>query len=138
METVEKYNNLVNQHPSHMALIETLIHQGELKVYLLRLSREKIDFMSIPNEKNGFACIPSKDIKKLLKTGFRLIDKDKIMLFGLTEFLKHEKEMPFVNQIALKIKNRKLKELAEGFIVEFERHYFIEKMKRNGTKIIQF
>jgi hypothetical protein len=57
METVAKYNNLVNQHPKHMTLIETLFHQGTLRQMLVRLSKEKIDFMSIPNEENGFAWL---------------------------------------------------------------------------------
>jgi hypothetical protein len=136
METVAKYNNLVNQHPKHMTLIETLFHQGTLRQMLVRLSKEKIDFMSIPNEENGFACVSSRDVKMYSKTGFRLIEKDKIMLFGLTECLA-DKDIAFAKKIAKKIKCKALKKLAHSIIEDFEFSYQLEKMKNNGTEIIQ-
>jgi len=136
MENVNKYNKLVNQHPKHLALIETLFHQGELKEMLLRLSKEKIDFMSIPNEENGFACVSSRDVKRFSKDGFCLIEKDKIMLFGLTECLA-DKEIVFGKKIAKKIKCKALKKLANSIIEDFEFSYQLEEMKNNGVQIIQ-
>jgi len=136
METVDIYNNLVNQHPKHMTLIETLFHQGELREYLLRLSKEKIDFMSISNEKNGFACVQSKDVKRLSKTGFCLIEKDKIMLFGLIEVLA-DKDISFAKKIAKKIKDKYLKKLVHSIIEDFECSYQLEEMKHNGVQIVQ-
>lgn len=136
MENATKYNNLLSQHPKHLALIETLFHQGELREMLLRLTKEKIDFMSIPNEENGFACVKSKEVKMFSTTGFQLIEKDKIMLFGLTEFLV-DKDILFAKKIAKKIKNNFLKKLAHSIIEDFECSYQLEEMKKNGVQVIQ-
>ncbi|WP_019613516.1 hypothetical protein [Psychromonas ossibalaenae] len=137
MENVNKYNNLVNQAPKHLALIEILFHKGKLREMLSRLSSEKIDFMLLPDEENSFVCVSSSEVIRLSIQGLRLMDKDKIMLFGLTEFLA-DKDIAFSKEIAKKIKNEELKELAEKIIGQFELFYFIERHKSNGTEIIQF
>ena len=135
MKNVEQYNNLVNQHPKHLSLIETLFHQDELRGTLLRLSKEKIDIMSVPNAENAFVCVKSKDIKKFSKLGYCLIERNKILLLGVSEFLV-DKDFVFAKSIANKINDKSLKFLAYSIIEDFEFKNEIENMAINGVEII--
>jgi len=136
MNIEQIYNNLVNQNPNHLALIEFLFHQGGLRKYLLRLTKENIDFLADPEEENGFICVSSRDVEKHVRQGFILIEKEKIKLFGLVEFLV-DKDISFAKKIAKKIKDKYLKKLAHSIIEDFEFSYQLEEMKNNGVQIVQ-
>jgi hypothetical protein len=48
-----------------------------------------------------------------------------------------DKDIAFAKKIAKKIKCKALKKLAHSIIEDFEFSYQLEKMKNNGTEIIQ-
>jgi hypothetical protein len=108
METVAKYNNLVNQHPKHM----TLIHSVSPNSIILSFSIKR---------KPVFEYIFTSLEETQAKPFSSLADKD----------------IAFAKKIAKKIKCKALKKLAHSIIEDFEFSYQLEKMKNNGTEIIQ-
>lgn len=136
MQYVEKYNSLVKANTRHLTLIETLFHEGNLRNYLLRLSKEKIEFMCSPDDEKAFVCVSSADLKAFSKKGFSVIEKDKIKLFGLVEFVA-DNDFLFAKKIAKKIKNKDLRNLADLIIKECEFECWLQEMKQNGANIIQ-
>ncbi|HDY7454434.1 hypothetical protein H5404_18120 [Vibrio parahaemolyticus] len=136
MTILERYDYLESQNPKITILIELLHSDKTLADYLLSLTTQNIEFMTIPNTDNGFACVHKSDVKKRKKQDYKLLDKNLILLFGLTRFLK-EKEIIFAKHICDHIKVKTHREIGEHIINEFDRHYFIESMKNDGVEVIQ-
>ncbi|TMX35040.1 hypothetical protein [Vibrio parahaemolyticus] len=136
MNTVERFNQLEIENQNICTLLNILEENDELENYLSRFLIEKIEFMEIPDSCNGFICVSSQDVKDAKQLGYKLINKDIFLLFGLTSFLKQE-QLDFAKQICDKIKEKKYKDIGKNIIVQFQAHYFIGNMQNEGIKVIQ-
>lgn len=121
MNTVEILNQLKTENPKTFKLLNFIAENYKLESYLSYLYIDEVELMETPPSDDLFLCVSSQNVYFAEHIGWKLINKDIFLLFGLPILLKKE-QLDLVKETCDKIKAKKYKDTGKNIIAQFRKH----------------